>query len=118
MANRTIRTPKKRAAFLAVLREGYSIHRACKAASIGRQSAYDWRDADEVFAKDWDAAVEAGTDELEDALHERAANTDTTAAIFLLKGRRPEKYRERTDSRVSGDVTVNISRFSEDKPSE
>lgn len=117
MANKTIRTPKKREAFLAVLREGYSVHRACQAAKMSRNAAYQWRGADEQFAADWDAAYEAGTDTLEDALQERATDKDTTAAIFLLKGRRPEKYRERTDSRVSGDVTVNISRFSEDKPS-
>ena len=113
MRGRTNRTPKKRAAFLGALREGYSIYRACTEAKISRRSAYDWKEADEEFAKDWDAAVEAGTDALEDALYGRAKETDTTAAIFLLKGRRPEKYRERIDNRVSGDVNVTIKRFGE-----
>lgn len=115
---RTIRTPKNRRAFLAVLRRGYSIAKACRAAGIGRTAVYAWRDDDDEFSKDWDAAVEAGTDALEDALHDRAVERDTTAAIFLLKGRRPEKYRERVDNRVSGDVTVKVVRYGGDNPSE
>jgi hypothetical protein len=39
-------------------------------------------------------ALEAGTEHLEEKLYTRACDVDTTAAIFLLKARRPEKYRE------------------------
>lgn len=113
MRGKTVRTPKKRAEFLAVLRDGYSVHRACQAAKMSRNAAYDWRNADPVFAADWDAAYEAGTDTLEDALQERATNKDTIAAIFLLKGRRPEKYRERVDQKLSGDLNIKIMRFTD-----
>ena len=41
------------------------------------------------------AAIDAGTDQLEDIARQRAAEQSDTLMIFLLKGRRPEKYRER-----------------------
>jgi hypothetical protein len=104
---------EKRAKFLAKLAEGASIHAAAAAATIGRSTAYEWRDADPKFAKAWDDAVEAGTDALEDEAVRRAySGTDElvfyqgqqcgvirrysdTLLIFMLKARRPEKFKER-----------------------
>lgn len=122
---RTIRTDKKRAKFLAAIIEtGGNITRACKDAGISRRSAYEWREADSVFAQEWDEAVEAGTDELEEEARRRAyAGVDEpvfyqgeecgsvrkysdTLLIFLLKGRRPDKYRER--------VTIDVNKLDSD----
>ena len=94
MANRTTRTPKKRAAFLKTLAAGDSVSKACDAAGIGRRTAYDWRDADEELAAEWDDAVETGTDVLEDEAVQRAKNGSDTLLIFMLKARRPEKYKD------------------------
>ena len=40
---------------------------------------------------------------------------DTTAAIFWLKNRRPEEWRDKQDVDVSGNLTVEITRFSDKK---
>lgn len=59
---------------------------------------YDHKNADIEFAREWEEAYEAGTDRLEDALVDRAVQSDTTALIFALKGRRPERWRERVEN--------------------
>jgi hypothetical protein len=73
-------------------------------------TAYDWRKADADFAKAWDAALEAGTDVLEDIALQRAKLQSDTLIIFLLKARRPEKYKERSqiDKRETVDITVTV----------
>lgn len=122
---RTNRTPEKRAAFLLAVEEtGGNVTRACKASKISKRSAYDWRAEDEAFKAEWDAAVELGLDSLEDEARRRAHDGVTkpiyhqgkkvgtvqeysdTLLIFLLKGGRPEKYRERVDAHLSGKVTL------------
>lgn len=113
MANRTKRTPEKRAAFLEALGKTASVTRACKVVRLGRTAIYDWRNADEDFAKAWDTAVERGTDALEDEAVRRAhegtlkpvyqggkkvgtiREYSDTLLIFTLKARRPEKYKDR-----------------------
>jgi len=112
LANRTSRTPEKEEAFLSALRKGVSVSGACKGARIPRQTAYDWRDADTKFAQAWDAALEEGTDILEDEALRRAVEGrerpvfykgeecgqvkeySDTLLIVMLKARRPEKYKE------------------------
>lgn len=95
MANRTNRTVKKREEFLEALRlsEG-NVSKACEAAHVPRRTAYDWRGQDAHFADLWDEVVEAGTDTLEDEAFKRAKSSSDLLLIFLLKSRRPEKYRE------------------------
>jgi transposase-like protein len=56
---RTVRTPEKRTRFLAALESGSSVASACRRAAIGRQTAYDWRKADETFASAWDGVARA-----------------------------------------------------------
>lgn len=101
---RTIRTPKKGEKLLAKLSQGFSIAAACKAEGIGRQSYYDWRSADPEFAVAADIAIEEGTDLLEDAARRRAVSPlgSDTLLIFLLKARRPEKYKDRLVNEHTG----------------
>jgi hypothetical protein len=122
---RTTRTPKREEGFLRCLREsGGNVSRACEAAGLSRQTAYEWRSADKDFAERWDETVEAGTDELEEEARRRAfAGVDEpvfyqgdecgtvrkysdTLLIFLLKGRKPDKYRER--------VTIDVKQLDSD----
>lgn len=117
---RTIRTPEKRSEFLAALEtSGGNVTDAAKTAGFSRRAAYEWREDDAEFAAEWDEAVEAGTDQLEQEARRRAyegvdepvfyqgAECGTvrkysdTLLIFLLKGRRPEKYRERVQIDVN-----------------
>jgi hypothetical protein len=121
-------TPERKAAFCAALiASGGNVSRACEAVDIARPTAYEWRDEDEAFARAWDRAKEIGLDTLEDEAVRRAYEgidepivhlgviTDTmkkysdTLMIFLLKGGKPEKYRERVDQRNSGSMTINVA---------
>jgi hypothetical protein len=73
---------------------------------------YLWREEDEAFRAQWDKARDLGADALEDELMRRAKNGtlkpiyqgghlvgrvreySNTLGIFLLKGAKPEKYRD------------------------
>jgi hypothetical protein len=116
-------TPKKRPrwakAFLSILAESGNVRLACQAAGIVRSTAYDLRNSDETFAADWERAQEEAADLLEEEARRRAhegweepvfgsmgqgqgsgqvgtvRKYSDTLLIFLLKGARPEKYRDR-----------------------
>lgn len=114
------RTPEKEVAFLAALAATCSVSRACEAAGIGRATVYEWRDEDPTFAARWEKAKAVGADILEDEAVRRAVEgvetpiyhegkcVDTvhkysdTLMIFLLKGAKPEVYKDRVVSEVSG----------------
>lgn len=105
-------TAQKTEAFLEALSETASVVKACEISGLSRRTAYNWRDADTDFAAQWDAALTLGTDALEDEAVRRAREgTDKpvfykgeicghirefsdTLLIFMLKARRPEKFRE------------------------
>lgn len=97
--------PKKRA-FLAAFSRYPSISKAAKRAKIDRRTHYDWLSDDPEYVKAFAAAREEGAEALEDAMTDVAFDGNVTAAIFLLKGLKPEKYREKIDSRHSGEVAV------------
>lgn len=94
MRGRTVRTAKKRQAFLTALAAGNSVAVSALAGGIGRSAAYEWRDADPTFAADWDDAAEQSVDLLEDEARRRALSQSDVLLIFLLKARRPATYRE------------------------
>ena len=96
-------TPEKREAFLEGLRKGLSVGGAAAAAGFSRETMYRHAARDTVFSKQWDDAMERGTDLLEDVATSRAiGDKDTTLLIFLLKARRPERFRERYDVTSDG----------------
>ena len=100
----TIRTPEKAAKVLKQLSLGRSVAAACRAARISRNAYYDWRKDDPDFLARTDEAIEEGTDRLEDEANRRALRTSDTMLIFLLKSRRPEKYRETQRHEHVGDA--------------
>ena len=99
---RTIRTPKKRTVFINALCEGWSVRGACDKARMARSAAYRWREEEPEFAAEWDAAIEEGTDVLEDEARRRAMEQYDTLMIFLLKARRPDKYKDRNQTEMTG----------------
>lgn len=118
-------TPERQAAFCAALAcAGGNVSRACEAVDIARMTAYEWRNEDPVFAAAWDRAKAIGIEALEDEATRRAfEGTDKpvfhlgvqcgtireysdTLTIFLLKGAKPETYRERTDVNMSGQLDL------------
>ena len=114
------RTPEKDEAFVEALRLGASIAKAARAAGYSRASIYEWRQADEAFRAAWEEALEEGTDRLEDEAFRRAHDGvpkpvfykgdriatvqeySDTLTIFLLKARRPGKFKERTTTEHTG----------------
>ncbi len=88
---------KKRETFLSVLSETGSVTQAAKAAKLDRANLYRLRKNDEAFAEAWAEAEELGVEALEDEACRRAFDGSDTLLIFLLKGKKPDKYRERTE---------------------
>jgi hypothetical protein len=129
-------TPKKRPrwakAFLAMLAESGNIRQACEEAKIDRSTAYRLRESDPSFAADWSRALDMAADLLEQEARRRAyegweepvfgslgfrmgtgevgrvRKYSDTLLIFLLKGARPEVYRETVKQEHSGDVTIKV----------
>ena len=131
MASRTDRSAKKRQAFLAALAETANVLKSSELTKIARRMAYDWRAADPDFADAWERALDIGADALEDEAVRRAVEGvdepvfyqgeavgvvrkySDTLLIFLLKGRRPEKYRDRLSHAIGvpdgGPVTFKVT---------
>jgi hypothetical protein len=119
-SGRTKRTPEKMAEFLDALSHTASVTKSCELSGVARTSVYEWRADDEEFRQRWDAALELGTDALEDEAVRRALHgTDKpvyqggelvghireysdTLTIFMLKARRPEKFKERSAHEFTG----------------
>ena len=92
MKQRTVRTPKRRGAFLTALAAGHSVVTACQLSRLGRTAVYAWRDDDPAFAAEWRDAAEAGIDLLEDEARRRAMAGSDLLLIFLLRNRRPDVF--------------------------
>lgn len=106
--------------FLNALAESGNIGASAKKARVPRRTVYDWRASDPDFASTWDAAVELGVDALEDEATRRAKDGtlrpvfqgkehvgdvrefSDTLLIFLLKGRRPGKFKDRIEAEHTG----------------
>ena len=104
--------PARKTAFLETLAETVNVSAACRKAGIRRRTAYNWRNADPRFAREWDDALEDGIDAMEAELHRRAfegverpvwhkgeqvgtvRHYSDGLAMFLLKAHRPARYRD------------------------
>lgn len=96
--------------FLEELRKRYSVTHACKAAGVGRSTAYEHRDSDKAFADAWSEVWETNVDDLEDSALQRAAHGwlepvfykgeecgtirrfDNTLSAFMLRKLRKARY--------------------------
>lgn len=110
-----VRTAVLKARFLAAYAERGNIKAAAAAAAVGRRSHYAWLKADETYAENFADAQAEAVDTLEGEARRRAVDGvlepvyqvgekvgsirkySDTLLIFLLKGARPEVYRERFD---------------------
>lgn len=113
-------TAKKERIFIEALRDGHTISQACRTANLPRSTVYHRRTLQPTFAEAWDDAEDEGSDVMEQEAFRRAVHgvdkpithqgiiTDTvkeysdTLLIFLLKGRKPNKFRERIDNTHTG----------------
>lgn len=112
----------KRRQFLDVLRMCANVTAAARAGGVSRASWYRLRERDPAFARDWQLALDAGIDALEDEAMRRAFEGNVepvfyqgqqvgsvrkysdSMLMFLLKARRPQRYRERVGVEVSDDL--------------
>lgn len=99
-------------AFLKALRDQGTVTAACEAAKISRQTAYRERQANEDFALQWHDVEHQVTDELESKAVEIALSGDTRMLEFLLKARRPERYRENIKVEHAGSVKHDLAALS------
>jgi hypothetical protein len=96
----TQRHPKKKA-FLAAFAQQGNVKGACEAAGIARCTHYAWLESDPDYKRAFNDAKEDAADALEAEARRRAFAGSDLLLIFLLKGLRPEKYRDRYDPRTS-----------------
>jgi hypothetical protein len=127
----------KKAAFLKAYALTGIIARAAEVAEVTRMAYYKWCEHDQDFKLAAEQARQEAADHLEHYLFQRAAGAgkkvrrtyavvkgkrvlteeveeegpSDTAAIFLLKGIRPEKYRERAEVSVTGPVVKAYAGF-------
>jgi hypothetical protein len=91
---RTIRTPFNERAFLDALTDGDSPTRACRRVGLARSAVYLWRATDPAFAAKWERSLEMGIDALEDECIQRAMDGSDMLLTFMLRARRPDKFRD------------------------
>ena len=123
--SKTVQTiARTRDAFLSALAETANVTGACRKAKLPRATAYQWKEADEAFAKAWDAALDVAADMLEDVAVQRATK-GTLRPVYqggvkvgtvreysdrllevLLKAHKPGKYREHADVHVTGKLSL------------
>jgi hypothetical protein len=117
--------PNTQAAFLAQLAESGNVRRACRA--IGRHPAtlYKYRQRDPAFAALWDETVAVAMDTvlepeavrravegIEKPVYHLGEQVGTvreysdTLLIFLLKGGKPDKYKERREVFHRGTIAL------------
>ena len=89
---------KKQSAFLAAFAKCGTITKAAEAADIARQTHYDWMKNEPNYPALFAQAEQEAADALEHAARERALAGSDTLMIFLLKGLKPEKFKERTEN--------------------
>lgn len=110
----------KKVAFLNAFRESGVIQHAADAAGVHRATVQEWRGKDPAFDREYEAAYEASIDLLEQEARRRALVGVTepvyqngkqvgqmqkysdTLLIFLMKGARPQKYRDNARLELTG----------------
>lgn len=119
-------TERKRAAFLREYALSGNVSETCRVVGISRKTHYDWLRTDPAYVKAFNDADASAVDALEKEARRRAVEgveegvyykgerVDTVRKfsdlllIFLLKGARPEKYRDRVDVAASSTLTINL----------
>ena len=101
-------TDKREQEFLRWLREGHTVTYACDKLDINHSTAYKHRSEDDEFRQAWEEAREAGADKLEDVALDRAFQGSDRLLEFLLKGAKPEKYKDRVAQETTGEMVIRI----------
>jgi hypothetical protein len=120
-------TVAQRTKFLDALAAGWAVRHAARHSGVDFRRWYELRDKDEEFAHAWGESFEQGTQALEDEARRRAVDGydedtfdgegnlqrrvhryDGALLQTLLKGRRPEVYRDNAPARLDVNARVQI----------
>ena len=121
----TERTAQKKAAFLDALRSnGGMVLAAADSVALTRTTMYEWRNKDPEFKAAWEQAILESTIVLEQEAIRRATKGVTedvyhkgevvgqqirysdNLLMFTMKAREPDKYRERSEVKHTGEVVI------------
>lgn len=109
-------------AFLAALENTGSVTAAADAAKIHRRATYTQKQKDPEFSRQWDEALDQAADALEDQARKRAFDGSDVLLMFLLKGIRPQKWRESRATIAPAElnrlIEVELSRIAKQKEGE
>jgi hypothetical protein len=83
------------------------LSKAAKRARVDRRTHYNWLKDDVWYVRAFRQAVIEAGDSLQDKLTEMAFEGNITAAIFLLKGLKPETFRDRIEQINIQDIDPN-----------
>jgi hypothetical protein len=110
-----------RKAFLKALADGGIVRAACEEAGIDPKTAYNNRKSDPAFAQEWQDALDLAADSLESEIRRRAFAGSDLLAIFLMKGLRPEKFREKvyvSAAELDKMIERELAKLKEEEPQE
>lgn len=91
---------------LAALAKTGNVSASARAAGIDRATHYKWLHIDAEYAAAVEIAIDDAVDVLEAVARQRAIHGSDLLLIFLLKGHRPEKYRDRYEVKHDGRLRV------------
>ena len=119
-------TAEKQAIFFATLSETCHVGESAAAAGVDRQTIYYHRNKFPEFAEAFEEARARGAEALEDELMRRAKAGVTESVfhkgeevatvqrysdvlgIFLMKGAMPDKYKDRSEKNITGNLSVTL----------
>jgi hypothetical protein len=126
LPNGRLTTARRKSLVLALLSQGHRLARVREVLGINRVTVYRWRQDDPSFAEAYSDAMEIGNDLIEQEARRRAVEGydrpvfrrgkqvgvvrvySDELAIMLLRGRRPEVYRDGTGKAKSAtSITIN-----------
>jgi hypothetical protein len=121
MANRTKFTQEKKEQLCKAIRDTGNISKACDICCVSRRGAYDAKEADTEFSKEWEEAVEESIELMEAEARRRAfegvlepvfyqgeecgtiRKYSDTLLMFILKAKKPKEYRDNQRVVLAGD---------------
>lgn len=85
-------------------RDGLTDEQIAHNMGIATGTLYEWKKKYHEIAESLKKSKEVADRAVENALYKKALSGDTTAIIFWLKNRRPNDWRDKRETQLSGNV--------------
>lgn len=89
--------------------EGLTLACIAEKMNISRNCLYEWRQKSVVISDAFKKGENRAVDNVENALYSAAINGNITAQIFYLKNRRPDAWKDKRDTEISGNGKMSFS---------